>query len=558
MNKTLTGITVAPLTRLFTLGLCIFAIGHAWATAPTATAVWRSNLGDSYGINGKTYAITPSGGTLNQDGTITAPTGWSSDVYAPYFDFSSVSVDNVSVLVKYSGLTLADSRTDAIAFAAIKDSAGNEVAVAVGTSSANLIAYHYGASAQGPSIVELNAVGNVSTGTGYMLFSYSPSSGVQVYMGSSIGALSGGTNTGAHWSNRTVKKLSIGGDARGLYGDACGFKIEEVALFVGSYLSNTDVSDYVFPTVIPVSLTTTDLNTITASLGSGAYFAATNTVVTYGTSDAAPSDASKTLLQGSNWGGTLWIKDQTMTEFQPGIYGNVNSTLRLSGVYCYFPQNHTCNVPVELSCEGTTRGYGMNVYDGYSRDASSNRIIKFAKIKGDGELWTSSGAGTVTMQVCDWSEFTGKFQFVNKILVLGDTVPEFNSLNTGGSIYICEGKSVRITSGKQWRADGGIRIAGELRADGVTSTTFKSDTRLTTENNGVLTLISNSDTDDLDVNYSMVGGTGTIRFEGTNYRTISRSNVPTGLICDNRLSANGFIHRVPNSTMTIGSLKGDG
>lgn len=31
MNKTLTGITVAPLTRLFTLGLCIFAIGHAWA-----------------------------------------------------------------------------------------------------------------------------------------------------------------------------------------------------------------------------------------------------------------------------------------------------------------------------------------------------------------------------------------------------------------------------------------------------------------------------------------------------------------------------------------------
>ena len=550
------------IVRTFAFALALCATSGAWAT-PTATAVWRSNLGDSYKIGGVTYGITPSSGTLNEDGTITAPGTWTTA--APYIDLEGKGIDTISILVKYSGLNLAtiyeaDEYAIGVAFASILDSDNNVIGshVAKNDAAKSLRVYHCGASANEAT---QKSIGNTTVveGSGYLLFSYSHSSGTRAYMGTSIVGLTGGEDTGSHWSDKTLKKLVIGGDISGKAWDCANFKIEEVALFVNQYLSSSDVADYVFPDITVATeteLTMTELNNKVAGLnGSQLYFSAANPIVTY---DTAPSAATQTFLQSANWSGTVWIKDQTMTEFQPGIYGNANSTLRLSGVYCYFPQNHTCNVPVELSYEGTTRGYGMNVYNGYSRDASTNRIIKFAKIKGDGELWTSSGAGTVTMQVCDWSEFTGKFQFVNKILVLGDTVPAFNSLNTAGSIYICEGKSVRIASGKQWRADGGIRIAGELRADGVTSTTFKSDTRLTTENNGVLTLISNSNTDDLDVNYSMVGGTGTIRFEGTNYRTISRSNFPTGLICDNRLSGNGFIHRVPNGTMTIGSLKGDG
>ncbi|MBR4523808.1 MAG: autotransporter-associated beta strand repeat-containing protein [Kiritimatiellae bacterium] len=56
MNKTLTGITVAPLTRLFTLGLCIFAIGHAWA-AVKPLAVWNGDFVDNSERGGFTFTI---------------------------------------------------------------------------------------------------------------------------------------------------------------------------------------------------------------------------------------------------------------------------------------------------------------------------------------------------------------------------------------------------------------------------------------------------------------------------------------------------------------------
>ena len=56
MNKTLTGITVAPLTRLFTLGLCIFAIGHAWA-ALKPLAVWNGDFVDNSKRGGFTFTI---------------------------------------------------------------------------------------------------------------------------------------------------------------------------------------------------------------------------------------------------------------------------------------------------------------------------------------------------------------------------------------------------------------------------------------------------------------------------------------------------------------------
>ena len=55
----------ARLVAAFALALPL----AAWS-APTATAVWRSNLGQSYTIGGHTYAVTPNGGTLD-NGVIT-------------------------------------------------------------------------------------------------------------------------------------------------------------------------------------------------------------------------------------------------------------------------------------------------------------------------------------------------------------------------------------------------------------------------------------------------------------------------------------------------------
>ena len=78
--------------KRFALALCLATPIVSWA-APTATAVWRSNLGQSYTIGGNTYALTiPSNETkasavLNQDGTVTVTNEWTG-LSAPYFDLS--------------------------------------------------------------------------------------------------------------------------------------------------------------------------------------------------------------------------------------------------------------------------------------------------------------------------------------------------------------------------------------------------------------------------------------------------------------------------------------
>lgn len=261
------------------------------------------------------------------------------------------------------------------------------------------------------------------------------------------------------------------------------------------------------------------------------------------------------------WTGTVWIKDLGLTGQDLNNYGNANSTLRLSGVSGYFPQTLDCTVPIELSNAGTTSGYGLYVSNGFSRDGTSDpdRVIIIRELKGDGEMWTGSSAEKVAINVRKWSGFTGKIQLVNKTLFFGNVVPAYNDFNNSGAIYIAEGATVSIASGKQWRADGGIHIYGELRAKDVTTTTFKSDTNIITYDTGVFTLFTDSaDVDDMNVDYSHIQGTGKLRYEGSNYRTISTNHFPTALIVENNLATAGLIHRIPNREVTIGSLSGNG
>ena len=270
------------------------------------------------------------------------------------------------------------------------------------------------------------------------------------------------------------------------------------------------------------------------------------------------------VTDSSQWTGTIWLKNKDPIEnFNPNAFGNNASTLRLYRIKAYFPKLTTpleINPAVELvKMDDSDTDYGLNVYNGFSRDANApDRYIVISKLKGDGELWTSSSAPNVLMNVLDWSEFTGKIQLLNKIVVFGSYVPPIAEFNTSGAIYIGTNVTVALPAAKQWRADGGIHVFGTFKATGIGTDQLQAATSITTYDSGTFVLMTNSNTDDLNVDYSRIKGTGTLRYEGTGYRTISRSNFPTTMTVENNLSNNGLIHRVPNAELSIGSLAGNG
>ena len=218
------------------------------AYAVTPTAVWSRNLGQSYTIDGKTYAITPRNGTLNQDGTITVSSTWGHK--APYIDMDGQGVGTISILVKYSGLDItqiydADASSIGVAFASIIDSDTNVVGSCIQKGNNTVRAYYCAASA---SQAQPMAIGSMTAveGAGYLLFSYKDSEGSRTYMGTSVANLTGGQDTAGHWSGRTLKKIVLGGDESGKAFNGAGFKIEGVALFVNEYYTASDVASYEF------------------------------------------------------------------------------------------------------------------------------------------------------------------------------------------------------------------------------------------------------------------------------------------------------------------------
>ena len=266
----------------------------------------------------------------------------------------------------------------------------------------------------------------------------------------------------------------------------------------------------------------------------------------------APTVSGDAWWKNADWTGTVQVKDVTnmVGDSRTGVwlkfndYGNSSSVVELNNVTGWLETGYTCTVPLKVT--GT-----LYLNNGGSGKASA---FKVGTLLGSGAISGDGSAVTVVFNITDdWSGFTGTIGLNNKCVVFGETIPDEL---TAGTIYISEGAVVtpQQASGTWW-AVGGIKVDGELRAPNLGK--FGGGTTITTTDNGVFTLVTNSNADDMNVDYARIQGTGTLRLEGSAYRCISTNNFPTAMTVDNRLTA-GFLHRIPGLEITIGSLAGDG
>lgn len=274
------------------------------------------------------------------------------------------------------------------------------------------------------------------------------------------------------------------------------------------------------------------------------------------TSNSIPSSVS----DASSWKGTIWVRGANMANLNPDTYGNGSSTLRLSGCQGHFAQGSiNCNVAIELVNDGYS--YAINIDNGYSRSSNTpnNRVV-INTLKGTGAVRTGGSANTVLINVRDWSGYTGSIQLVNKIIVFGATIPSVSDFNTAGGIYIGSDSTVELPA--QWRADGGIYVSGTLESDSMDKLRVADAannipaTRVVTYNTGTFIIKGVGGVRQFGVNYSQVTGTGTLKFEGSNWFTLpSNDSISTNLtLCPARTS--GLV--IPPGGITVGSLVGSG
>ena len=267
----------------------------------------------------------------------------------------------------------------------------------------------------------------------------------------------------------------------------------------------------------------------------------------------APTVSGDAWWKNAAWTGTVQVKDvtnmvgdnRTGTWLQFNEYGNSGSVVEMNNVTGWLPTNFTC-IP-KLKVTGS-----LYLNNGGSGKASA---FKVGTLLGSGTISGDGSAPTVVFNVTDdWSGFTGTIGLNNKCIVFGSTIPD---TLTQGTIYVSEGAVVtpQQTSGTWW-AVGGIKVDGELRAPNLNK--FGGGTNITTSDGGVFTLTDSDNTNDSAVDYKRIQGTGTLRYADvtSKWRALSKTNFPTGMICENNLSA-GLILTTQGDN-TIGSLAGSG
>jgi len=273
----------------------------------------------------------------------------------------------------------------------------------------------------------------------------------------------------------------------------------------------------------------------------------------------APTPTGDTWWKNSRWTGTVQMKNVTDlvgassysgTNFLPLDYGNTGSVLELNNCSGWLPNNSNYQCTVPLKVTGT-----LTINNG----VSGNKFV-VSHLSGDGTIYTDSNAATVTIQVLEAENFTGYVKLNSKRVVFCDTLPsEF----TGGNIYVGKGFTFTVpNSNVAWYGTGGITLAGELKAAALSN--FGGGTTITTTDTGVFTFINSNNTRDHDgqggavSDYARITGTGTLRYADVSgkWRSLARTNFPTGMICENNLSAGLIL--TGTSDNTIGSLSGSG
>lgn len=266
------------------------------------------------------------------------------------------------------------------------------------------------------------------------------------------------------------------------------------------------------------------------------------------------------------WSGTVWLKNYGaggestkvgVIGTDSGIadnnvmngWGNANSSVKFTNVrgWC-----DTGSLPWTLILEDDGSTYAWYNNNGYSA-----RETVFASLKGTGTLYDTGNTGCrQKITFTEASGFTGAFNVSGKRIGLGGSSTAANNATGSGSIEVVSGNSVTVSSDKVWTASGGIKVGGELRASGLAR--FGDSTTITTTDNGTFTLTDSNNTQDHAVDYARITGTGTLRYEdSTGWRTLSRVNFPTNMVCENNLSV-GLILQALGQVHTIGSLSGNG
>ena len=164
----------------------------------------------------------------------------------------------------------------------------------------------------------------------------------------------------------------------------------------------------------------------------------------------------------AGWTGTLWLKDVSFSNLNPGKCGNANSTLKMTG--CSGSFNETYNSgntfagALELEDEGVTPALTIN--EGFP----VHGYTSIGALKGSGTLASGDTQRAQCFRFVDASEFEGAItisdsSYMRVVFGSGSTIYKSEAYK---KIIVEEGASATIASGKTWTAPGGITVDGAM------------------------------------------------------------------------------------------------
>ena len=247
--------TAAILAVLFAIGLA----STARAAAPVPTVVWESDFvdnGTKIGTDGNTYTfkIDNTGNSIDNGVLVISSTA----TRGATIELGDTEKTKISVLVKYSNLSAPGGTSTTNCFASIRLGNGNNFPLLRNENASSLKAglSYAGNVAAAKAFNDSGA--SFPNGSGYALFSYSSGSGTMAYVGSYIASLSGKENTTIKWGSSKITRIALGGpcaDNNNPNATAWpNLKIEKVAIFLDTYYSAADVSDFKWPSEVKVEL----------------------------------------------------------------------------------------------------------------------------------------------------------------------------------------------------------------------------------------------------------------------------------------------------------------